>query len=107
MPMPALRNHATALAKMATLTKMPLITTVSVPQGPTGPLIPEIHQIAPMRNTLRERARSMPGIIPSEDAQEWAKLYTLIFPPYQLLIESYGKAQEVVANKERLDSARA
>ncbi len=43
MPMPVLRNHATALAKMATLCKMPVITTASVPQGPNGPLIPEIH----------------------------------------------------------------
>ena len=47
MPMPVLRNHATALAKMATLCKMPVITTASVPQGPNGPLIPEIHQNAP------------------------------------------------------------
>ena len=47
MPMPALRNHAAALAKMATLSKLPVITTASVPQGPNGPLIPEIHQNAP------------------------------------------------------------
>ncbi len=32
---------------MATLAKMPVITTASVPQGPNGPLIPEIHQNAP------------------------------------------------------------
>ena len=47
MPMPVLRNHAAALAKMATLSKMPVITTASVPQGPNGPLIPEIHANAP------------------------------------------------------------
>ena len=47
MPMPKLRAHAAALAKMATLTKMPVITTASVPQGPNGPLIPEIHENAP------------------------------------------------------------
>ena len=41
-----------------------------------------------------------------DDALEWAKLYTLIFPPYQLPIESHAKAQEVVTNKEPLDSAR-
>ncbi|MGS9235454.1 hydrolase, partial [Salmonella enterica subsp. enterica serovar Infantis] len=29
------------------------------------------------------------------------------FPAYQLLIESYTKAQEVVKNNERLDSQRA
>ena len=47
MPMTGVRAHATALAKMATLAKMPVITTASVPQGPNGPLIPEIHQNAP------------------------------------------------------------
>lgn len=47
MPMPVLRNHATALARMATLANIPVITTASVPQGPNGPLIPEIHASAP------------------------------------------------------------
>lgn len=47
MPMPVLRNHAAALAKMASLAKLPVITTASVPQGPNGPLIPEIHANAP------------------------------------------------------------
>lgn len=47
MPMTTLRNHAAALAKMATLSKIPVITTASVPQGPNGQLIPEIHQNAP------------------------------------------------------------
>ena len=47
MPMPALRRHAAALAKMASLSKIPVITTASVPQGPNGPLIPEIHANAP------------------------------------------------------------
>ncbi|MNC64151.1 hypothetical protein D3C75_1143260 [compost metagenome] len=41
-----------------------------------------------------------------EDAAEWAQVYTQIFPAYQLLIESYSKAQEVVTNKEVLDSVR-
>ena len=40
------------------------------------------------------------------DAQEWADLYAAMFPPYQLLIESYTKAQEVVIKNEQLDSAR-
>ena len=31
-----------------------------------------------------------------DDAQEWAEAYAAVFPPYQLLIESYHKAQEVV-----------
>ena len=47
MPMPKLRAHAAALARMATLSKMPVITTASVPQGPNGPMIPEIHANAP------------------------------------------------------------
>jgi nicotinamidase-related amidase len=47
MPMTTLRAHAAALAKMATLAKIPVITTASVPQGPNGPLIPEIHANAP------------------------------------------------------------
>jgi nicotinamidase-related amidase len=42
-----LRNHATAPAKMASLSKIPVITTASVPEGPNGPLIPEIHENAP------------------------------------------------------------
>lgn len=47
MPMTTLRANATALARAATLAKIPVITTASVPQGPNGPLIPEIHQHAP------------------------------------------------------------
>jgi nicotinamidase-related amidase len=47
MPMTTLRAHATVLAKIATLAKIPVITTASVPQGPNGPLIPEIHTFAP------------------------------------------------------------
>lgn len=40
------------------------------------------------------------------DAKEWAEVYTLIFPPYRLLIESYNKAQEVVTRHEELNSQR-
>ena len=47
MPMPELRARATALAKVASLSKIPVITSASVPEGPNGPLIPEIHQNAP------------------------------------------------------------
>jgi hypothetical protein len=42
-----------------------------------------------------------------DDAMQWADIYTRIFPEYALLIESYGKAQEVVKNNEILDSQRA
>ncbi|MBI6516335.1 isochorismatase family protein, partial [Proteus mirabilis] len=40
------------------------------------------------------------------DAAEWAQAYTQIFPAYQLLIESYSKAQDVIKNNETLDSQR-
>ena len=189
MPMPALRNHAAALAKMATLCKLPVITTASVPQGPNGPLIPEIQQNAPhakyvarkgeinawdnaefvaavkatgkktliIAGTITSVCMAFPaisavhegykvfavvdasgtyskmaqeitlarvvqaGVVPMdpaavaselqktwhrEDAKEWAEIYTKIFPPYQLLIESYSKAQEVVTKQEVLDSQR-
>lgn len=189
MPMPELRARAAALAKMATLAKLPVITTASVPQGPNGPLIPEIHQNAPHaqyvsrrgeinawdnpefvaavkatgRNTLiiagtitsvcmafpaiaavaegykvfavidasgtySKMAQEITlarvvqaGVVPMDtaavaaelqgtwnrqDAAEWADVYTNIFPAYQLLIESYGKAQDVVKNNELLDSQR-
>lgn len=189
MPMPQLRAHAAALAKMATLSKIPVITTASVPQGPNGPLIPEIHQNAPhaqyvarkgeinawdnpefvaavkatgrktliVAGTITSVCLAFPaisaihegyrvftvvdasgtyskmaqeitlarvvqaGAVPMDtaavaselqktwhrdDAKEWAQIYTQIFPEYQLLIESYGKAQEVVKKNEVLDSQR-
>ncbi|WP_408097721.1 hydrolase [Peredibacter sp. HCB2-198] len=189
MPMTTLRSHAAALAKMATLSKMPVITTASVPQGPNGPLIPEIHQNAPhakyvarkgeinawdnpdfvaavkatgrktliIAGTITSVCMAFPaisavydgykvfavidasgtyskmaqeitlarvmqaGVVPMDtaavaselqktwncpDAQEWAEIYTKIFPSYQLLIESYMKAQEVVKNDEKLDSQK-
>jgi isochorismate hydrolase len=174
---------------MATLSRIPVITTASVPQGPNGPLIPEIHESAPHAKYVARRgeisawdnpdfvaavketgrktliiagtitsvcmafpaiaavhegykvfvvvdasgtytkmaqevtlarvmqAGAVPidtGAVASElqktwnrpDAQEWAEVYTLIFPPYRLLIESYNKAQEVVTQHEELDSQR-
>jgi nicotinamidase-related amidase len=42
-----LRANTVALAKLATLLKIPVITTASEPNGPNGPLMPEIHQAAP------------------------------------------------------------
>lgn len=189
MPMPELRQRAAALAKIATLANIPVITTASVPQGPNGPLIPEIHQNAPhaqyiarkgeinawdnpdfvnavkatgkktliIAGTITSVCMAFPaisavaegykvfavvdasgtytkmaqeitlarvvqaGVVPMdtaavaseiqkswnrEDAQEWAQVYTQIFPVYALLIESYSKAQEVVQNNEILDSNR-
>lgn len=45
--LPTLRAHVTALAKVAYLAKVPTFTTASVPDGPNGPLIPEIHRYNP------------------------------------------------------------
>jgi nicotinamidase-related amidase len=187
MPMPELRARAAALAKIATLSHLPVITSASVPQGPNGPMIPEIMQNAPhakyvarkgeinawdspdfvaavkatgkktliIAGTITSVCMAFPaisavhdgykvfavidasgtyskmaeeitlarivqaGVVPMDtaavaselqrtwhrdDAQEWAQIYTKIFPPYQLLIESYGKAQEVVTEHEVLDS---
>src|SRR5918995_2499492 len=42
-----LRNNTIMLAKVATLLKIPVITSASEPNGPNGPLMPEIHQFAP------------------------------------------------------------
>jgi nicotinamidase-related amidase len=44
---PTLRAHVTALAKVSRLAKVPTFTTASVPDGPNGPLIPEIHECNP------------------------------------------------------------
>src|SRR5499427_327184 len=42
-----LRANTTALAKLATLHQIPVIQTASVPDGPNGPLMPEIREAAP------------------------------------------------------------
>lgn len=42
-----LRANTVMLAKLATLLKIPVITTASEPGGPNGPLMPEIHEHAP------------------------------------------------------------
>jgi len=42
-----LRHNVSALAKVSRLAKLPTFTTASVPDGPNGPLIPEIHRYNP------------------------------------------------------------
>jgi nicotinamidase-related amidase len=42
-----LRSNVEMLAKLATLMKIPVITTASEPEGTNGPLMPEIHRLAP------------------------------------------------------------
>jgi nicotinamidase-related amidase len=61
-----LRTHVTALAKAATLSSVPVITTASVPEGPNGPLLPEVFGNAP-------DARYVPrhGEINAWDVQEF------------------------------------
>ncbi len=45
--LPVLRSNVIALAKVSRLAKVPTFTTASVPDGPNGPLIPEIHEYNP------------------------------------------------------------
>ena len=42
-----LRANVTMLAKLGALLNIPVITSASVPDGPNGPLMPEIHEAAP------------------------------------------------------------
>ncbi|HEV2602578.1 MAG TPA: isochorismatase family protein [Microvirga sp.] len=42
-----LRSNTVMLARLATLLKIPVITSASEPNGPNGPLMPEIHEYAP------------------------------------------------------------
>jgi hypothetical protein len=66
-----LRANTTLMAKVATRLKIPVITTASEPNGPNGPLMPEIHTSSkcssrrdaawakkPSRSTARRRMRS-------------------------------------------------
>jgi nicotinamidase-related amidase len=47
IPLQELRTNAIVLAKAAALAKAPVITTASEPNGPNGPLMPELHEAAP------------------------------------------------------------
>ncbi len=42
-----LRDNTAMLAKLATMMNLPVIQTASEPEGPNGPLMPEIKQFAP------------------------------------------------------------
>ena len=42
-----LRTNTVMLAKLATMFNMPIITSASEPNGPNGPLMPELKQAAP------------------------------------------------------------
>ena len=47
IPLQELRTNAVVLAKGAVLAKVPVVTTASEPNGPNGPLMPELHEAAP------------------------------------------------------------
>ncbi|MBI4031027.1 MAG: isochorismatase family protein [Proteobacteria bacterium] len=65
---PTLRSHATALAKVAKLGNIPTFTTASVPDGPNGPLIPDIHAANPDAVYIPRT-----GQINAWDNPEWVK----------------------------------
>jgi len=61
-----LRANTVMLAKLATLLKIPVITTASEPNGPNGPLMPEINQSA--RNLCQfPQARAGEGGVTNTD----------------------------------------
>ena len=76
-----LRANAVTLAKVATLAQMPVITTASVPQGPNGPLIPEIHEAAPHAQYVARK-----GQINSWDN-----------PDFVAAVKATGKKQLIIA----------
>lgn len=57
MPVADLRRNIIALAKAATLFSIPVITTASVPDGPNGPLIPELNEFAPHAQYIKREGQ--------------------------------------------------
>lgn len=47
IPVADLRRNVEMIAKLCTLLNIPVITTASEPNGTNGPLMPEIHMLAP------------------------------------------------------------
>ena len=47
IPVADLRRNVEMIARLATLLDIPVITTASEPAGTNGPLMPEIHELAP------------------------------------------------------------
>ena len=81
MPFTEVRTNAATLAQVATLAKMPVITSASVPQGPNGPLIPEIHKYAPHAQYVARR-----GEINAWDS-----------PEFVAAVKATGKKQLIIA----------
>lgn len=78
--------------------------------------------VSPMATDLTIARMTQAGVVPIDtmgtlselqktwsrpDALDWAEAYSGAMPHYQLLIESYRKAQSVVTNHEVLDSQRS
>ena len=67
IPESRLRKNVIALAKTAKLLDLPLFTTASVPEGPNGPLIPEIHEVAPHAQYIARKGQinawDMPDLV--------------------------------------------
>lgn len=78
-------------------TVSPLATDITIARLAQAGVVP-IDTMA----TLSELQKSWAG----SDAARWAGVYSGAMPHYQLLIESYMKAQEVVRKHEELDSMR-
>ncbi|EOD54215.1 hypothetical protein [Aeromonas molluscorum] len=89
MPLPKLRLRAAALAKMAQAVTLARVVQAGVVPMDTAAVAAELQ-----------------ATWNRDDAMAWAAIYTSIFPAYQLLIESCGRAQEVVTHHEVLDSRR-
>jgi nicotinamidase-related amidase len=179
-----LRANTIMLAKLATLMKLPVITTASEPNGPNGPLMPEIHESAPHAvfvprkgevnawdnqlfvKTVRDTGKKtlimagvwtsvcvmfpaldakaagfkvyavmdasgdpsemasrttlarfiQAGVVPTSanavlceihrtwnrpEAAELAKLYSMVAPNYQAVMESYQKAQDAIKQQKK------
>lgn len=47
IPVADLRRNVAMIARLCTLLQIPVLTTASEPAGTNGPLMPEIHQLAP------------------------------------------------------------
>lgn len=125
LSVPDLRRNATVLAKVAGKTGMPVVATASVPQGPNGPLIPEIQEHAPQTVYVPRKgevnAWDCADFVDAVKATGKKQLIIagtlttvcMAFPAlsavaegYQLLAESHQKAQEVERTGEPLDSER-
>jgi len=56
-PVAELRANVAALQSWRRLQQIPVITTASVPDGPNGPLMPEIHEAAPQSGLCAAQRR--------------------------------------------------